>query len=462
MPSHTQALKSFSLRLSLLLMFREAVRWAAAWLFLWGVVVLATRISGVPSQLWMQLGLLGALVPMAIVAFLAWRRAPKLHHVRATYDQVNHCGGVLMAEEVADMSAWQSALPEANVPQLRWRGGKTFGLLSLAALFALATLLFPQSWTSLAAQKPLEIGKLISELQAEVKTLEQEKILEQPKANELQKQLSHLEQKSSALDPNKTWEALDHIKESNSELAKQATEEALNKLASLSQAQSLASAMEQASEAGMGPEAATQAARDLAGLMKGAKLQDGVMKVEIPPELLSQLDGLSKEDMEKLLGAIQFSKTGLGKTITNLANLKLIDPKALGQCNGAGNCTNCSALAAYLSTCTNGGACSAAIAAWCRGGLTRGDQPADTPMIWSDVDENGAKFKENALPSSSRLSDAQLVGVSRTAPDLAGDDVTVEHGALASAKSSGGSANSQVILPRHKQAVQKFFKRDEK
>jgi hypothetical protein len=236
----------------------------------------------------------------------------------------------------------------------------------------------------------------------------------------------------------------------------------LNKLASLSQVQSLASAMEQASEAGMGKDAATQAARDLAAMMKGAKLEDGLMKVQIPPELLSQLDGLTKEEMEKLLGAIQFNKLGLGKTITNLAGLKLIDPKSLSQCNGAGNCTNSGALAAYLSTCTNGGACSAAIAAWCRGGISRGDQPTDTPMIWSDVDESGAKFKENALPSSSRLSDSQLVGVSRTAPDLAGDDVTAEHGALANAKSSGGSANTQVILPRHKQAVQKFFKRDDK
>jgi hypothetical protein len=33
---------------------------------------------------------------------------------------------------------------------------------------------------------------------------------------------------------------------------------------------------------------------------------------------------------------------------------------------------------------------------------------------------------------------------------------------LDNAVASGGSAHSQIILPEHRQAVQKFFKRDEK
>ena len=53
------------------------------------------------------------------------------------------------------------------------------------------------------------------------------------------------------------------------------------------------------------------------------------------------------------------------------------------------------------------------------------------------------------------------VGVSRTAPELSGENVVAENGALANAQSSGGAANSQVVLPRHKQAVQRFFKRDQ-
>jgi hypothetical protein len=45
-----------------------------------------------------------------------------------------------------------------------------------------------------------------------VETLKEEKILEPEKAEDVQKQLERLQEKSSAVDPNKTWEALDHIK----------------------------------------------------------------------------------------------------------------------------------------------------------------------------------------------------------------------------------------------------------
>jgi hypothetical protein len=55
-----------------------------------------------------------------------------------------------------------------------------------------------------------------------------------------------------------------------------------------------------------------------------------------------------------------------------------------------------------------------------------------------------------------------MVGISKAAPQLSANDVSVQHGALDNAAASGGSGNTQVILPEHRQAVQNFFKRDEK
>src|SRR5205814_1432382 len=103
MPSHARALQSFSRKLAALLLFRESLRWATAWFFVWGVVVIAARISGVPNQTWMLLGMFGAVLPMAAASALEWRRLPKFAGVRATYDHLNECGGMLMAEEAADM-----------------------------------------------------------------------------------------------------------------------------------------------------------------------------------------------------------------------------------------------------------------------------------------------------------------------------------------------------------------------
>jgi hypothetical protein len=164
--------------------------------------------------------------------------------------------------------------------------------------------------------------------------------------------------------------------------------------------------------------------------------------------------------MAKLLSAIQFNKGNLGKAMTNLAKLKLIDAKALGECKSAGQCLNPNALASYLCQNTNCTSFSAAAISYCRGGINRGR--GDAPMTWKDEStEQGAKFKEEALPASDRFNDSQFVGVSQTAPELSDDKVVAGHGALASAQASGGAAHSQVVLPRHKQTVQKFFKRDQ-
>ena len=35
--------------------------------------------------------------------------------VGANYDRLNSCGGVIMAEETADMGAWLAQLPEADL-----------------------------------------------------------------------------------------------------------------------------------------------------------------------------------------------------------------------------------------------------------------------------------------------------------------------------------------------------------
>ena len=117
-------------------------------------------------------------------------------------------------------------------------------LLCVSALFAATTLMLPERLTKFSSHRPLEIGQIVGQLQLEVKTLAQEKIVDEKKAGDLQKQLAQLQQDSSSYDPNKTWEALDHIKQANSDAAKAAVEEAVTKTESLAQAETLARAME--------------------------------------------------------------------------------------------------------------------------------------------------------------------------------------------------------------------------
>jgi hypothetical protein len=229
----------------------------------------------------------------------------------------------------------------------------------------------------------------------------------------------------------------------------------------LTQSEALGTALQTATEAGLGDATATRAAQDLAGMLKAARLEEGLLDIEIPPGLISDLANLDRETMEKLLAAIKANKDRLGKMTGKLANLKLIDAKLLAACKKAGECPNTDALAAFL--CESGSECdsfNALVVSYCRGGVNRGR--GDAPMTWTNPSsEEGAKFLEEILPPSAQLSDAQLVGVTRAAPDLSGDDVIVEHGALAGAQGQGGSALSQTVLPRHQTTVRRFFAREE-
>jgi len=198
-------------------------------------------------------------------------------------------------------------------------------------------------------------------------------------------------------------------------------------------------------------------------MLNAAKLEEGILNGRIPPELLSGLNGLNKEQVRNLLQALELNKNSMSATVSNLANLRMIDPAMLAKCHTAGQCHNPGALADYLSTCTNG--CDSAVLSQCmlpgRGGSGGGGPEA--PMTWTDgTSEKDTKFQEHALPPSSHFSDAQLVGVSKAAPELGPNNVAAGNGALDNAATSGGSAHSQIILPEHRKAVRNFFKREER
>ena len=65
-------------------------------------------------------------------------------------------------------------------------------------------------------------------------------------------------------------------------------------------------------------------------MLNQAKLEDGILNGKIPPELLAGLNGLNQQQMQKLVRALELNKNAMGLTLSNLANLKLIDPATPG------------------------------------------------------------------------------------------------------------------------------------
>jgi hypothetical protein len=143
----------------------------------------------------------------------------------------------------------------------------------------------------------------------------------------------------------------------------------------------------------------------------------------------------------------------------------LIDAELLSKCLQAGEC-DCDGLRAFLqankgkasladllSQCKNGG----------RGGINRG--PGAAPLTWGKAgSEERFKFKEEVLPPgalASLKSGQTNLPANRSAQIVihAKPDGSASSGALAGATAGSGSANTDVILPRHRAAVERYFER---
>jgi hypothetical protein len=459
----SQILRKLEGRIWTVLTVRQAIWSAAVWFFVLGVFVLAVRML----THWPTHYLVAAVaIVIPIVAFIAlrqWRQRPVADKLRSLLDRHNEAGGMVVAEGTADMKDWESRLPKMEIPEFRWRSRRPLTVFTCSAVFLAVTFLLPEKHLGIGLNRNLEIGGLVGEISEEIGVLEEEEILDEDRAEDLQEQLNRLEKDASAQDPVKTWEALDHLKEANSQLAKQAAEEALKKIEALKQSETLAGALGIMPEPNEAVEA--RGMQDLAAMLAQAALEEGLLDIKLPEDLLQAAkDGkLTPEDLKKLLAAIKNNKEKLGECIGKLSSLKLIDPSKLGECNKAGSCPNPAALAAFLcKECSGTNNLAALVKSYCRGGVSRGR--GDAPITWKDPSSfDGTKTKDQVLPTGtmSGMENAQFVGISRSAPEVTGVDETAGQGALGAGQAGGGSAQVHQVLPRHKGAVKRFFKRED-
>jgi hypothetical protein len=86
-------------------------------------------------------------------------------------------------------------------------------------------------------------------------------------------------------------------------------------------------------------------------------------------------------------------------------------------------------------------------------------------LTWKDESKaGGVKFKEEALPPAdlAALREAKLAGLSPGTPQVSRGGAPAGSGALDRSTSGGGSASTQVVLPRHRAAVERYFERPRK
>jgi hypothetical protein len=468
MTTQDRALFRFRLRLGALLFLKYALAALTVWAFLWGTAVLALRGAAGVGRLPLLWGLAGVPLALAPAILLARRRLPARAAVRALLDRHGRCGGLLMAGDEVALGGWREAVPEVIAPPLRWRGGRSWALLGVAAGFVLLGFLLPQGFADLGSGRRLEVGREVDQLARQIEVLKKEKVLDPARAEALQIKLERVREEAEGRDPVKTLEALDHLQEMTQKAAREASEAAARKNEELARAETMAETLKKKKRAGSGDKELTEAMKELTALTRKAASEADLLMKGLDAETLAALreGSLSAEQLERLTRALGESKGDLMKRLMKLHKAKLLDREALEKCEQAGKC-DCEELAAYLKECgCKGSLCD--MVANCdrpgKGGVSR-DGPGSTPLTWKEESSaDGVKFKEEALPPSdlAAMKEAKLTGLSPGAPQVGRGGAPTSSGALDDSAADGGSASTQVVLPRHRAAVGRYFERAKK
>ncbi|HTU21895.1 MAG TPA: hypothetical protein VMG10_27905 [Gemmataceae bacterium] len=449
-----KAIRRFRRHLATLFVLKYTLPLATAYAFVWGTAVLALRAAvGVERRplLW---GLAGLAVCVATALVRARRRMPSPSAIRALLDEQSGCGGLLMAEAEQELGGWRQRMPALMLPRVRWDGGRAAMLLAIAAGFVLLSFLAPQGLADLQSRSPLEVDQEIGRLLQQIALLKGESILEPKRGEMLAEKLTELQQHASGKDPARTLEALDHLKKFAGDTAREAAEECLRQNGRLGEAQALAEALLQNADL-LDPQLMKEVLAEVNGLLD---------KGGLDPELMKALrqQKLDPEQLAKLSAMLRSNTAELARRMEKLHKAGLIDVETLARCRKAGEC-DCAGLRAFLRD--NKGKFSLAdLKSQCKlggqGGISRG--PGEAPLTWGQPgSEEGFKFKEDVLPpgaldalKSTPLQEARGGGVIHKK-----SAESASSGALDGLAAGSGSANTEVILPRHRAAVERYFER---
>ncbi len=471
-------------RLRAALFGRYALRLIVAWCVLWGVVALVGRaVWGVARSdlAWGAVGLAGA---MAVAWWVAWTRTPDARRVRALIDRHSAGGGLIMSAEEAPLGGWSDQLPRADLAMVRLTG-RIWPLATLGAgLFVAAGFLMPQQLVELNRRTPMDVSGDVQQLLAQIDTMAEEQLIEPEQVDALEQELKRVERQADGSDPTRTWEALDHIAGKLSRQAEQAGEDLVAGTERLSETEALAETLKQAANL-MRDTELSEAMRELAqmanaamgangdlGSMLDQKTREQLAKAMQPNDQAGQgsdqppLDAEALRDLADAARAMKFDNQA---QIGRLIDARLV-PARLGQaCEKAGAC-DVGELIRWLEADGNGGQCNggelAKLAIACagnkpgRGGISRGR--GDAPMAWGDPSSReGVKFKANTLPPASMqaMKDAQLVRITAGSPTVDTEAGPSASGALSGAAADGGSTHATTVLPRHRDAVSRYFER---
>ena len=468
MDNFESAVRQLRQRIGLVLFVKYLMQGLVVALFAWGTVVLACRASGGVS-LGFMLGIGGGLAFAAaiVAAVLTWQRVPDRKKLIAAIDCESESGGILMSlVELGSADHWLTQLREMKTPHYRWQSKKTLVFVVTGLLFVSFSLLLPdRTVNALAGTRKLDVTNQVKELDSKLEKLQEEKILDAEKVEELKEELKRIQQNAEADKPIKTWEAIDHLNDKLAKEAQKAAEELLKEQEKLQTAAAMAEALKEqlaAEENTQGP--TTEEMQELADAMQNMLSEtagDDEMLNDIKQQIEEQgLESLTQEQLEQMAQKFSEQCKNCESRMNNLKNGRMIDPdklKNFSECNSP----NGQSLKDFLDgqckgACEGDGECDGENPG--RGGVSRG--PGSAPINFDhNTEDSEADKTERALePDYVDMEASIKMGVTRNAPTPNREgSLNEEGGAVTDTTGVAGSSGRDVVLPKHRGAVKRFF-----
>jgi CRISPR/Cas system CSM-associated protein Csm2 small subunit len=342
---------------------------------------------------------------------------PSTGELRTVFDKINRCGGLLMASLETSIDSWSTYLPTVQAPGITWNGRRHGGVFFAAIVFLAVSFIVPQRYITAHSAGRLEIGEQTRQMQEQIKILEEEHILAEEAARDIRQKVEAIEESALGREPVKTWEALGHIEDQLKKAAEEALVEMLAETEELAKTEALAEALNEIGK-DLQPQVMKDAMAELAQRVNVQMKQNEAFKNALGGQLAADAKAgqLSADQLKELAKALQGRKGELSKSMSKLCEADLAKMKLLQMCEKSRQC-NSEGLKSLLMEC---GEAKEALSYFMNNpnwDVDRGR--GDAPMIWGDASgkENTA-FKEEVLPAASAaaLKDAQLVGVSVSAP----------------------------------------------
>ena len=440
----------------------HAVRGTTVWIFLLGAAMLVCRLLHYRLTPAFVASLPLVPILLAAAAILAVRRSPTKEAVAALLDAHFTQGGLVMASEAGLARQW----PEASLPPMavQWQGRQPLLVLLAAISFLLAALWVPLERMGAGADLPLEIEAMVEQLEERIDLLKEIELIEEEQAQEWKTLMHALQQESSGTDPVATWEALDQLEK---RIEDQAAIEVATRRQEVQKREELVAALKAALQAyEENRETADAAMKELSTLLQKA--------AEDNPNLKALLESLAEAGAQPLAaGGMLDQKTAqmLAERLSqmteeDLMRMQQLMQQGLGQAAaGSPRPGDMESLKRFLEEnpeCSNLVACAGLSPSPGNGGVSRG--PGTAPISWlNETSEEGVDFKEETLTASQTdsLKESLLVGESLGAPEVDSEAAGSTGGALTGSQANDSAAATYQVLPRHRDAVNRFFNREE-